>query len=138
MLVNMKQMVREAAASPRAVPAFNVFGYEDARAVIDAAEELGAPVILATNLVAVRHMPMAILGPMLVRLAEDASVPVCVHLDHGQDVAAAKEAIDSGYSSVTFDGSQLPLEENIARTQEITQLAHSSGVSVEAEIGSVG
>lgn len=138
MLVTMKQMVSEAAAGTRAVPAFNVFGYEDARAVVDAAEQLGAPVILAANLVAVKHVPLRYLGPLLARIAEDASVPVAVHLDHGKDYAAVKEAIDNGFSSVMFDGSQLPLEDNIARTREITELAHRSGVSMEAEIGSVG
>lgn len=138
MLVTMKQMVSEAAAVHRAVPAFNVFGYEDARAVVHAAEEIGAPVILAANLVAVKHMPLRYLGPLLARIAEDASVPVAVHLDHGKDYVAVREAIDCGFSSVMFDGSQLPLEENITRTREITELAHRSGVSMEAEIGSVG
>lgn len=138
MLVDMKQMLNEAAASDWAVPAFNVFGYEDAKAVIEAAEQLNAPVILATNVGAIRHMPMPLLGPLLTRMAEAAAVPVCVHLDHGQDIKMVQEAIDCGYSSVMYDGSQLPLEENIARTREIAELAKRHGVSIEAEIGSVG
>lgn len=138
MLVDMKQMVNDAANAHYAVPAFNVFGYEDAKAVVEAAEEVGAPVILATNIAALKHMPLPYLAPVLTRLAKDAAVPVVVHLDHGKDIHAVKEAIAHGYSSVMFDGSQLPLEDNIARTKEIAELAKASGVSMEAEIGSVG
>src|SRR5690625_13123 len=121
-----------------AVPAFNVFGYEDAKAVIDAAEELEAPVILATNKVAISHMPMPILGNMLSKLAENATVPVVVHLDHGSDYDTVVSALKSGYSSVMYDGSQLPLEENIQTTKEIVKVSHAFGIPVEAEIGSVG
>lgn len=121
-----------------AVPAFNVFGYEDAKAVVDAAETLKAPVILATNKVAIAHMPMPILGNMLTQLARDATVPVVVHLDHGSDYDTVASALETGYSSVMYDGSQLPLEENIQTTKEIVKMSHAFGIPVEAEIGSVG
>ncbi|TLS49595.1 class II fructose-bisphosphate aldolase family protein [Paenibacillus antri] len=138
MLASMKEMVEEAAGRPRAVPAFNVFGYEDAIAVVRAAERLGAPVMLSTNVVALAHMPFAVLAPMLLTIAREASVPVCVHLDHGKDYATVERAIAFGYPSVMFDGSQLPLADNIAETKRIAALARARGVSFEAEIGSVG
>jgi len=138
MLVNMKKIVEDAAKSDYAVPGFNVFGYEDAAAIVAAAEELNCPVILMTNRDAVAHMPFDILGGILRGVAENAKVPVCVHLDHGKTFEEAVKAIRAGYTSVMYDGSQLPLEENIKNTKEIVRMAHAVGVTVEAEIGSVG
>ena len=138
MLVNMKKIVEDAAKSDYAVPGFNVFGYEDAAAIVAAAEEVNCPVILMTNRDAVAHMPFDILGGILKGVAADAKVPVCVHLDHGKTFEEAVQAIKAGYTSVMYDGSQLPLEENIKNTKEIVRMAHAVGVTVEAEIGSVG
>ncbi len=138
MLVHLKEMVSQAADRDYAVPAFNVFGYEDAVAVVRAAEELNAPVILAANLSAVHHMPIPVLASILLEVARAASVPVCVHLDHGKDYDYISSAIKHGFTSVMFDGSQLPFEENVKLTKEIVKLGHAFGVSVEAEIGSVG
>lgn len=138
MLVTLKEVLHHSMEKPYAVPAFNVFGYEDAKAVIEAAEELQAPVILATNKVAIAHMPIHILGKLLTQLAEDASVPVVVHLDHGSDYETVAQALKVGYSSVMYDGSQLSLAENIKNTKEIVKMSRAFGVSIEAEIGSVG
>lgn len=138
MLVHLKTLVDEAVNQPYAVPAFNVFGYEDTQAVIQAAEQLGAPVILAVNVVALKHMPLNYLAPILLQAAMEASVPVCVHLDHGQSYDSIKIAIDHGFTSVMFDGSQLAMKDNIRQTAAIVRLARTYGVSVEAEIGSVG
>lgn len=138
MLVRMKELLQEAAEANHAVPAFNVFGYEDAIAAVRAAEELDAPVILATNPGAVQHMPIPYLAPLLVQIARDAKVPVVVHLDHGKSYDYAAMAIAYGYTSVMFDGSQLPLEENIRLTREVVGLAAKRGITTEAEIGSVG
>lgn len=138
MLVTLNDVLKHTMTKDYAVPAFNVFGYEDSKAVIAAAEELNAPVILATNKVAIAEMPIAVLGKMLTQLAERATVPVVVHLDHGNDYDTVAQALKAGYSSVMYDGSQLPLEENIKTTQEIVKMAHAFGVPVEAEIGSVG
>lgn len=138
MLVTLTEVIEGVAQKDCAVPAFNVFGYEDSAAVIRAAEELNAPVILATNKVAIEHMPIKQLGKLLCTMADDANVPVCVHLDHGKDYDTVAQAIICGYSSVMYDGSQLPLTENIGTTQEIVKLAHACGIPVEAEIGSVG
>ncbi|AGB42382.1 ketose-bisphosphate aldolase [Halobacteroides halobius DSM 5150] len=138
MLVNLRDMVDKAAKNNYAVAGFNVYGYEDATAVIKAAEEMDAPVILMANKDAVEHMPVEILANIFCPLAEEADVPVCVKLDHAKDYFLAVRAIKSGFTSVMYDGSQLLLKENIKNTQEIVKLAHSVGVAVEAEIGSVG
>jgi len=138
MLVKLNEILHHTMTRDYAVPAFNIFGFEDAKAVIDAAEELHSPVILATNKVAITHMPIEILGKMLTQLAERANVPVVVHLDHGNDYETVAQAIKAGYSSVMYDGSQLPFEDNINTTKEIVKMAHAFGIPVEAEIGSVG
>lgn len=137
MLATLHNVLKRTKEEKYAVPAFNIYGYEDAKACIDAAETLKAPVILATNKVAIDHIPISVFGSMLVAMANEATVPVVVHLDHGADYEKIAQAIKAGYSSVMFDGSQLSLEENIAITKEVVQLAHAFGVSVEAEIGSV-
>ncbi len=134
MLVTLKEILK----TQRTVAAFNVFGYEDSVSVVRAAEEMGCPVILMTNKDCVDFIPQEIIGPMLVTMAKKASVPVCVHLDHSRSKADIEKAIASGYTSVMYDGSQLDIEENLKNTKEIVELAHAAGVSVEAEIGSVG
>lgn len=138
MLVTLKEILNEAANNNYAIAGFNVFGYEDATMVIEAAQELNTPVILMTNRDAVVHMPIKILGKVLTDLAAEATVPVCVHLDHGKSVDEVVEAIKAGFSSVMYDGSQLPLEENIRNTKKIAEIAHYFDVSIEGEIGSVG
>jgi fructose-bisphosphate aldolase class II len=138
LLVDLKSLVDRAAGERKAIAAFNVFGYEDSIAVVRAAEQLGAPVILAANIPALQHMPLEYLAPILLQTAKSAAVPICVHLDHGKDYDYVAQAIRAGFTSVMFDGSQLPLEHNIEKTREIVKLARESGVSVEAEIGSVG
>lgn len=138
MLVTLTEMMQGIAEKNGAVPAFNVFGYEDAAAVIAAAEEVKAPVILATNKVALRYMPLQVSGALYRSLAERASVPVCIHLDHGDGFETAAEAIMSGYTSIMYDGSQLPFEENMRNTRQIVKMAHACGIPVEAEIGAVG
>ena len=137
MLANLATILAPAVERGYAVACFNVFGWEDARAVVDAAGELGAPVVLAANLTFRQFMPLEVIAVMLRRLAEDASVPVCVHLDHCYEIPEALRAIDAGFTSVMYDGSQLPLDDNIAGTREVARHAHAADCSVEAEIGSV-
>jgi fructose-bisphosphate aldolase, class II len=137
MLVNLATILSPATESCYSVACFNVFGWEDARAVVDAAAQLEAPVILAATLDFRKFMPIEVIAVMLRSLAARAPVPVCVHLDHTYEVDEVLRAVDLGFSSVMFDGSQLPLEENIAGTRRVAQYAHAAGCSVEAEIGSV-
>jgi fructose-bisphosphate aldolase class II len=137
MLVNLAKLVTPAADGGYAVACFNVFGWEDARAVVKAAEGLGAPVVLAANVDFRQFMPLEVIAAMLRRLAEDTGVQVCVHLDHCYEVEGVLRAIDAGFTSVMYDGSQLPLAENIAGTRRVARYAHAAGCSVEGEIGSV-
>jgi fructose-bisphosphate aldolase, class II len=137
MLVNLATILAPAADGGYGVACFNVFGWEDARAVVDAAEALDAPVILAANLDFVRFMPMELIADMFRTLGSAAPVPVCAHLDHTYEVDMALRGVDAGFTSVMYDGSQLPLEANIAGTSMVVDRAHAAGCSVEAEIGSV-
>ncbi len=137
MLVSLRELLPEAARADYAVPCFNVFGYEDARAVVSAAEKFGRPVIIAANKTLVDFMGVESAASMLSLLAKDASVPVCAHLDHTYEEDIVYRGIHHGFSSVMFDGSQLTLEENIRRTRQVVDVAHACGVSVEGEIGSV-
>ena len=137
MRANLKELLERARTQEVAVPCFNIFGYEDALAVVQAAEENNAPVILATNKDMVEFAGLNYLARMLNTLAEETTAEICVHLDHCYEDELVKQAVDSGYHSVMFDGSQLPLEENIARSRAIADYAHLAGVSVEGEIGSV-
>jgi fructose-bisphosphate aldolase class II len=137
MLVNLASILAPAVDGGYSVACFNVFGWEDATAVVDAAAQIGAPVIVAANLDFRRFMPTEVIAVTLRSLAERAPVAVCVHLDHSYDLDEVLRAVDAGFSSVMFDGSQLPLEQNIAATRRVVRYAHAAGCSVEAEIGSV-
>jgi fructose-bisphosphate aldolase class II len=137
MLLNLAKILAPAVEGGYSVACFNVFGWEDARAVVEGAAELNAPVILAVNLDFRQFMPLQAICVMLRSLAESAAVPVCIHLDHTYELDEVLRAVDLGFSSVMYDGSQLTLEENIAGTQRVAQYAHAAGCSVEAEIGSV-
>ena len=137
MISNLKDILLPAQDEGYAVACFNVFGYEDARAVIDAAEARNASVILSINLDMRQFMPMEQIIGMLRPMSENAQVPVCLHLDHTYEIDTVKEAIDTGFNSVMFDGSQLPISENIAAIRDIVSYAHPKGISVEAEVGSV-
>tara|TARA_R110001583_G_scaffold446_10_gene4222 strand:+ start:4336 stop:5163 length:828 start_codon:yes stop_codon:yes gene_type:complete len=137
MLVNLNDVLPEAAASDYAVPCFNIFGYEDARAIVDAAEEVKKPVILACNKDVIDFYGPVIAATMFSELAKNSSQKVVLHLDHTYEEHIVYQAIKAGFSSVMFDGSQLSLEDNIARTKKVAEVAHACGVSVEGEIGSV-
>ena len=137
MISNLKDILIPAQDEGYAVACFNVFGYEDARAVVEAAEARNASVILSINLDMRQFMTMEQIIGMLRPMAEKAKVPVCLHLDHTYEMDIVKQAVDSGFTSVMFDGSQLSISENIASIRDIVSYAHPKGVSVEAEVGSV-
>lgn len=130
--------LKEVLAGPRAVAGLVVLGWEDARAFVDAAEAEGRPVILQAGPGARAYTPLPVLGAMMRHLAEAASVPVVVHLDHGDSFETCLRAVEAGFSSVMFDGSALPIERNIFLTQCVVEMARPKGVSVEAELGVVG
>lgn len=113
-------------------------GWEDMRAYVAAAEAEGAPVILQVGPGARAHTPLPVLARMMRTLAEAASVPVVLHLDHGEDAEVCRAAIGEGFTSVMYDGSRLAFAENLARTAGIARLAQAAGVSCEGELGVVG
>lgn len=115
-----------------------VLGWEDAQAYVRAAEAVGCPIVLQAGPGCRRHTPLRVLAAMFRNLADGAAVPVVTHLDHGQTPQECLEAIDAGFSSVMYDGSALPLAENIAQTRRVLDRARAVGVSVEAELGVVG
>ena len=121
-----------------AVGAFNLHCFEMLPAMIQAAEELNVPIIIQTSLGTAEYIGFEPLIAAVKALAEKSSVNVALHMDHCKSIEALKKAIDLGYSSVMYDGSALPIEENIKNTQEVVAYAHAHGVSVEGEIGSIG
>lgn len=121
-----------------AVGAFNVHCFEMVPAMIKAAEELNVPIILQTSLGTAEYIGFEPLIAAVKALAEKSTISVALHMDHCKDMDALKKVIDLGYSSVMYDGSALPLEENIENTKKIVAYAHEHGVSVEGEVGSIG
>jgi ketose-bisphosphate aldolase len=120
------------------IPAFNVYNIETVMGVIEAAEEKKAPVIIQVYPRLVNEQVGYYIAPVALAAAKKASVPVCFHLDHATDLESIKAAIAAGFSSVMFDGSVLPFDDNAKKTAEVTAFAHAHGVTVEAELGHVG
>lgn len=137
-LCTMTELLKAAQARQCAVGAFSASSLEMIRGVIRAAEEASTPVILQVAQVRLPHAPLYLLGSAMLAAARNARVPVAVHLDHGLTEDCIREALKMGFTSVMFDGSQLPLAENILKTRRATALARSFGASVEAEIGVIG
>ncbi|MBR1532247.1 MAG: class II aldolase [Eubacterium sp.] len=138
MLVNMKDLLRDAEEGNYAVGSFSVANMEMVLGVIKAAEELQAPIILQIAEVRLKQSPLEVIGPLMVAAAKGAKVPVAVHFDHGKTFEKISQALDLGFTSVMFDGSHLPLDENIAETNRVIAKAREYGAAVEAEIGCVG
>lgn len=138
MLVNMKELLADAQKGNYAVGSFSVANMEMVLGVLQAAEELKAPVILQIAEVRLKQSPLELIGPLMVAAAKNAKTPVAVHFDHGKTVEKISQALELGFTSVMFDGSHLPLEENIEMTKQIMALAAPYGAAVEAEIGCVG
>lgn len=136
--VSLADVLRPAMNGGYAIAGLVCLGWEDARAYVEAAEEAGIPIILQAGPGCRSHTPVPILGKMFRHLADQASVPVVCHIDHGYTLAECVEGIESGFTSVMFDGSKLPISENIDKTAAIVELAHAAGVSVEGEVGFVG
>ena len=137
-VATLADVLTPAMAGGYAVPGLVCLGWEDMRAFVAAAEAERAPVILQAGPGCRAHTPLPILARMLRHLAEAASVPVVVHLDHGASPEECRVALEEGFSSVMYDGSRLPLEENIARTAEVAAMARRAGAGSEGEVGLVG
>ncbi|HMS97025.1 MAG TPA: class II fructose-bisphosphate aldolase [Tabrizicola sp.] len=134
----LAEVLQPALRNGHAVAGLVCLGWEDARAYVRAAELESSPVILQAGPGARAHTPLPVLGAMFRHLADSVSVPVVLHLDHGRSAEEAQAAIAEGFTSVMFDGSDLPLADNIRLTRDIARIAHDNGVSCEGEIGFVG
>ena len=137
-LVTLSNVLQPALAGGYAVAGLVTLGWEDMRAYVAAAEAEHVPVILQAGPSCREHTPLPILGRMFRHLAEGADVPVVAHLDHGYTLEECQLALDSGFTSIMFDGSRKPLQQNIEETARIAEMAHQAGVSCEGEIGFVG
>lgn len=138
MLVNMRDLLKDAQNGNYAVGSFSVANMEMVLGVLKAAEELNAPVILQIAEVRLKQSPLELIGPLMVAAAENAKTPVAVHFDHGKTEEKIGLALELGFTSVMFDGSHLPLDDNIAQTKKIMAMAQNYDAAVEAEIGCVG
>ena len=137
-LATLAEVVQPALKGGYAVPGLVCLGWEDMRAFVMAAEAEHAPVILQAGPSCRAHTPLPVLGAMIRHLADSVSVPIVAHLDHGYTMEECRAALDAGFTSLMFDGSRMPLEENIKQTRAVVDLAHSAGISAEGEIGFVG
>jgi len=137
-LATLSEVLQPALKKGYAVAGLVTLGWEDMRAYARAAEAEGLPVILQAGPSCRNHTPLPVLGAMFRALADSVSVPVVAHLDHGYTFEDCKTALDSGFTSLMFDGSNLPLAENIDQTARIAEMAHAAGISCEGEIGFVG
>ncbi len=137
-LANMKDLLADAQKGGYAVGSFSVANMEMILGIVKAAEETKSPIILQIAEVRLNHSPLAIIGPAMLAAAKNAKVPVAVHLDHGTTLECISQALELGFTSVMFDGSHLPVEENIEMTKKVISMAKPFGAAVEAEIGCVG
>lgn len=137
-LVTMQELLDAADRQGRAVGAFSVGNMEMVMGAVRAAEELRTPIILQIAEVRLPNSPLHLMGPMMLAAAKNASVDIAVHLDHGLRPETVHKALELGFTSVMFDGSQLPLQENIDIVKNVVNLAGDYGATVEAELGVVG
>lgn len=138
MLVNMNDVLLPAKEKGYGVGFFNAVNVEMARAVIETAEELNAPVMVGTAEVLLPAMEMERVAEYLIPMAQKAKVPVCVHYDHGLTKERCKQAIELGFTSIMYDCSMDEYETNIARLKEMTDVCHALNITVEGELGHVG
>ena len=138
MLVTLKEVLEMSEKGGYAAGAFNTPNFECLLAVMRSAEELNVPVIISHAQLHEEIAPLADIGPVMIFMAKEANVPVCVHLDHGETLDYLQRALDMGFTSIMYDGSLLSYEENAENTKKAVKMAAKTGASVEAEIGVLG
>lgn len=138
MYINLKEATEKAERLNCTIGAFNAHNLEMLPSMIDAAKEAGSPIIIQTSVDTAKYIGYKTLVTVTKSIANSEMVDVVLHLDHAKDFNDIKNAIDAGYSSVMFDGSSLPLKENIMKTKAVVDYAHKRGTSVEAELGIIG
>jgi len=138
MTVSFKEILTDAYRNQYAVGAFNCLSLENVLGAIQAAEELRSPIIIQLAEVQFPYSPIELMAPVFLEVARKASIPVAVHLDHGQSFETCAKAIRLGFGSVMYDGTASPMQENMRITREVVRMANAFGVDVEAELGKVG
>ena len=136
-LVNLKPVLREAKAKGYAVAAFNPVDYASMKAMVKAAEELAAPVIIQTSAKTIKYYGHKALVGWMHELADDSPVPVVLHLDHGKDLDMIKKCVELGWTSVMIDWSDKPFDLNLETSRKVVDMATRAGIGVEAEIGEI-
>src|SRR5690606_8635352 len=136
-LVNLKPVLAEAKAKGYAVAAFNPVDYASMKAMVKAAEELNAPVIIQTSAKTINYYGHAALAGWMKEIAGDSPVPVVLHLDHGKDLEIIETCVDMGWTSVMIDWSDKPFETNLDASRKVVEMASAKNVGVEAEIGQI-
>ena len=137
-LISMRPMLKKAQAGRYGVAAYNMIDYNSARAIVEGAAELNAPVIVQVSVKTVRHWGFKPVASWVRMIAESVDIPVALHLDHCSDIDVIKRCIEAGWTSVMFDGSALPFDQNLARSLEIYGLTEAADVGLEAEMGAIG
>ena len=138
MLVTLNEVMKIAEEKGIAIGSFNTPNLESLQAIIEAAEELNLPVIIQFAQCHEPWIPLTLIGPIMVDAAEKATVPVCVHLDHGETLEYLETALEIGFTGIMYDGSVLSYVENLENTKKAVAMAKKYGASVEAELGSMG
>ena len=137
-IVNLNEVFKNAINDDYAIGAFNVHNLEFIEGVMRAAEEMSSPVIIGIATISIDYAGLEPLAAITRDYAERSHIPTVIHLDHGDDIELVRRSIKAGFSSVMYDGSKYPIDENIKRTREIVDMAHAEDISVEGEIGVVG
>ena len=138
MLVTLKEIMQIAEEKNIAIGSFNASGLEAIEAELAAAEELNLPIIIQFAQCHEPWIPLTTIGPIMIEMAKKSTVPVCIHLDHGETLEYLQTALELGFTGIMYDGSVLPYEENLANTKKAVEMARKYGASVEAELGSMG
>ena len=137
-IAHMKPMLKKAQSEKYGIAAFNMIDYNSARAVVDGAQELNAPIIIQLSVKTIKLWGFKPIADWVRSLSDSVDVPVALHLDHCKDLDVIKSCIDAGWTSVMFDGSSLPFKENIRQTKLAYEIATGAGLGLEAEIGAIG
>jgi ketose-bisphosphate aldolase len=136
--VNTNKMLSEAMQKKYVIGGFNIIDFNSMLSVVNAARKNDSPIIIQTSQKTVRFYGYALLSFMIKKIAQESEIEIAMNLDHGTDLNIIRGCIENGWSSVMIDASSYPYEENIKKTKEVVKIAHSFGVSVEAELGHIG
>ena len=137
-LVSMQPLLKQAQKERYGIAAYNMIDYNSARAIVEGAAELNAPVIVQVSVKTVRHWGFKTIATWVQLISETVDIPIALHLDHCHDIDVIKRCIDAGWTSVMFDGSALPFKENLAKSVDVYKLTEAAGIGLEAEIGAIG